>query len=105
MVIYAKAKLNEPMSLSEFQQVRRGMSIWMLQENAGFTFEEARVLMTDFRFESDEDLAKTLGVTKQEVYDIEVSARAKIDEIKDLDATLQGYFPMAIDYGVKRKGF
>jgi len=96
--MYAKAKFNEPMGLSEFQQVRRAMSIWMLQENAGFTFKEARVLMTDRRFESEEDLAKILDVTKQEIIDIENSARAKVGRINDLDATLKGYFPMAIDY-------
>jgi len=102
MVMYAKAKLNEPMGLSEFQQIRRGMSIWMLQENAGFTFKEARVLMTDRRLESAEDLAKILGVTKQELSDIENSARAKIDGIKDLDAALNGYFPLVIDYSIRK---
>ena len=98
MVMYAKADLYEPMSLSEFQQVRRGMSIWMLQENAGFTFKEARVLMTDCRSESEEDLAKILEVTKQELLDVKNSAIAKMEGIKDLDATLKGYFPLIIDY-------
>jgi len=99
MVMYAKADLYEPMSLSEFQQVRRGMSIWMLQENAGFTFKEARVLMIDIRSESEEDLAKILDVTKQEILDIRKSAIAKIEGIRDLDATLKGYLPLVIDYG------
>jgi len=103
MVMHAKAKLNEPMDFEEFQQVRYGMALWMLQENAGLTFKEARVFMAGYRHESTEDLAKALNVTKQAVYNLASSARAKIDEIEDLDAVLKGYFPLVVDYGIKRK--
>ena len=104
MVMYAKAKFNEPMEFEEFQQVRYGMAIWMLQENAGLTYKEARVFMANTRHESTEDLAKALNVTKQAVYNLASSARAKVDQIEDLDAVLKGYYPMVVDYGIKRKG-
>jgi len=103
MVMYAKAKLSEPMEFEEFQQVRYGMAIWMLQENAGLTFKEARVFMAGSRHESTDDLAKALGMTKQAVYNLASSARAKIDKIEDLDAVFKGYFPLVVDYGIKRK--
>ena len=103
MVTHANAKLGEPMDFDEFQQVRYGMTIWLLQENAGLTFKEARVFMADTRQETTEDLAKALKVTKQAVYNLASSARAKMDEIEDLDAVFKGYFPMIVDYGIKRK--
>ncbi|MCL2295593.1 MAG: hypothetical protein FWC29_00720 [Methanomassiliicoccaceae archaeon] len=104
MVICAKAQFGEPMGFDEFQQVRYGMAIWLLQENAGLTFKEARVFMAGTRQESAEDLSKALNVTKQAVYNLASSAKAKMGEIEDLDSVFKGYFPMIVDYGIKRKG-
>jgi len=101
MVKYAKAKLDEPMELYEYQQVRYGMCIWLLQEKAGFSFEEARVYMADSRLESAEDLAKTLNVTKQTIHNLASSARAKMDKIEDHDEVFMGYTPLMVDYNHK----
>jgi len=103
MVMYAKAKYGEPMDFEEYQQVRYGMSMWMLQEKAGLTFKEARVYMADDRLESTDDLAKALNVTKQAIYNLGSSAKAKMDKIEDYDAVFMGYFPLMVDYGLKRK--
>ncbi|MCL2295592.1 MAG: hypothetical protein FWC29_00715 [Methanomassiliicoccaceae archaeon] len=66
------------MELEEFQQVRRGMTIWMLQENADFTFKEARALMMDIWSESPEDLARILKVTEEEIQNLRNSAIEKL---------------------------
>lgn len=103
MVMYARAKLGEPMDLKEYQQVRYGMSLWMLQENAGLTFKEARVFMANDRLESTEDLAKALGVTKQGIYNLASSARAKMEKYEDYNEVFKGYLPLVADYNIRRK--
>jgi len=103
MVLYAQAKFGEPMDFREFQQVMYGMALWMLQENAGLSFKEARAYMAGDRNESTEDLAKALGVTKQGVYNLASSARAKMEKFEDLDKVFMGYFPLIVDYSPKRK--
>jgi len=103
MVMYAKAKFGEPMDFEEYQQVMYGMCLWMLQENAGLTFKEARVYMADDRVESTEDLAKALHVTKQGIYNLASAAKAKMDKFEDFEPIFKGYYPLVVDYNPRRK--
>jgi len=89
------------MDMHEYQQVRYGMCIWLLQEKAGLSFEEARVYMADDRLESAEDLAKTLNVTKQTVHNLASSAKAKMDKVENRDEVFMGYSPLVVDYSHK----
>jgi hypothetical protein len=103
MVKYAKAKQGEPMEYEEYQQVRYGMALWMLQENAGLSYKEARVFLAEERYESTEHLAKALNMTKQGIYNLASSAREKMEKIEDIDAVFKGYFPLIVDVNPKGK--
>jgi len=103
MIKHAKAVFGEAMEFWEYQQVMNGMSLWMLQENAGLSFKEARVYMADSRFESTDDLANTLNVTVQDICDLASSAKAKMKKVEDFEAVFKGYFPLVVDYNPKRK--
>ncbi|MDR0309588.1 MAG: hypothetical protein LBH88_02375 [Candidatus Methanoplasma sp.] len=103
MVMYAKAKFGEPMEIEEYIQVRYGMALWMLQENAGLSYNEARAYLAYERGESTEDVAKALRITKQAVYNLSSSARAKIEEAGELDEVFKGYFPLVINVNPKKR--
>jgi len=97
MVLRANLKLrNKEIEVMEAYQIYYGMGIWLLQENAGLTYKEARVYQSDMRNESTEQLAESLGITVQTVYDLRRSARKKLDG-KILDDILMGYTPMTIE--------
>ena len=83
---------NPSVSSTEIYQIRYGMSIWLLQENAGLTYGEARVYLAHTRNESTEQLAEALKVSKQTVYGLRRSARIKLDG-KLLDDVVMGYIP------------
>ncbi|MCL2147796.1 MAG: helix-turn-helix domain-containing protein [Methanomassiliicoccaceae archaeon] len=94
MVLRTKLHMGqEGMDPMEIYQIRYGMGIWLLQENAGLTYNEARAYMSDMRNETTEQLAEALGVKKQTVYDLRNSAREKLDG-KLLDDVLMGYNPL-----------
>ena len=103
MVIHAKAAVGEPLDFPEYQQIRYGMALWMLQENAGLSYKEARVFLAPERGETVEHLAKTFKMTKQAIYNLSSSARAKIEKIDDLAAVFNGYYPLVVDYNIKKK--
>jgi hypothetical protein len=83
-------------SSTEIYQIRYGMGIWLLQENAGLTYNEARTYLSGMRNESDDQLAEALNVKKSTVYCLRASARKKLDG-KLLDDILMGYTPMAME--------
>ncbi|MCL2317998.1 MAG: hypothetical protein FWC44_02955 [Methanomassiliicoccaceae archaeon] len=93
------------MEIFEYQQVRYGMALWMLQENAGLSFKEARVFLADERGESVDHLAKELKVTKQAIYNLSSAAKAKIEKIEDLDAVFKGYYPLVVNIYIKGKNY
>jgi len=97
MVIRAKAKVGEPMEMEEYQQVAYGMTLWMLQENVGLSYKEARAYLAPERYESTEDLIKALKVTEQEVHNLVASAEEKMNKIENWDSVLNGYFPLIVD--------
>jgi len=103
MVMYAKASAGEPMEIEEFQQIRYGMALWMLQENAGLSYKEARVFLAEERFESVEYLAKALNMTKQGIYNLSSSAKAKMGAIEDFDAVFKGYYPLIVNVNPRGK--
>jgi len=105
MVMQAKAAVGEPIDIFEYRQIRYGMALWMLQENAGFSFKEARVFLADERGESVDRLAKELKITKQAVYNLASSARAKIEKIEDLDSVFKGYYPLVVDININGKDY
>ena len=82
--------------LTELTQIRYGMALWLLQENAGLSYKEARAYLADYREETPEYLAKMLGIKKQTVYDLRSSAKRKLDG-KILDEILMGYTPLIIE--------
>jgi len=87
---------NPSVSTDEIYQIRYGMAIWLLQENAGLTYKEARVFMASVRNERAEQLAEALGIKKQTVYDLRRSALQKLRG-KKLDDILMGYSPIVME--------
>jgi len=87
---------NPAVSSTEIYQIRYGMGIWLLQENAGLTYKEARAYLANMRNESTEQLAEALDVNTQTVYDLRRSAKMKLDG-KLLDDVLMGYNPMTME--------
>jgi len=105
MVMYAKAGIGDPIDSIEYMQIRYGMALWMLQENAGLSFKEARVFLAPDRGESVEHLVKSLKVSKQGIYNLSCSARAKMAKIEDFDAVFNGYTPLVVDINIKSKDY
>ncbi|MDR3206568.1 MAG: hypothetical protein LBT41_05725 [Candidatus Methanoplasma sp.] len=103
MVMDAEFSYGGECSHEEFQQIRYGMALWMLQENGGLSYAEARVYLADDRFESTNDLSKALGVTKATVYNLASSARAKLEKFEDREKLFRGYWPLVVDVNPRSK--
>ncbi|MDR3282447.1 MAG: hypothetical protein LBS92_02410 [Candidatus Methanoplasma sp.] len=103
MVMDAKFSYGGDCSHEEFQQIRYGMALWMLQENAGLSYGEARAFLADERLESTADLSKALGVAKATVYNLASSARAKLEKFDDLEEVFKGYWPLVADVNPRKK--
>jgi DNA-binding CsgD family transcriptional regulator len=72
------------------------MGIWLLQENAGMSYKEARVYLSFMRNESNQQLAETLGVSVRTIQRLHRSAAEKLDG-KSLENILAGYMPMVME--------
>lgn len=85
-------------STEEDVQVTYAVALWLLQERAGLTYREARVLLAGFRNENTCDLVQGLGITDQAVYNLKQRAKNKIAASKMTeDEILSGYFPHSLD--------
>lgn len=96
MVIRTSLQIKGCTECAEFLQIRYGMSIWLLQENAGLTYREARVYLSHERNETEEQLAETFGIKLRTVRGLRRSASKKL-EGKDLYDILMGYDPPLIE--------
>jgi hypothetical protein len=103
MVRYARAKYGELMDTYEYWQIRYGMALWMLQENAGLSYEEARAYLAEDRFESVEHLADALDCKTEEVQKLFSVAEEKINTSGGIEAAFQGRFPLMVFAGPLKK--
>ena len=87
---------NPAVSSTEIYQIRYGMAMWLLQENGGLSYNEARVYLANSRNESNEQLAKALKVNKQTIYDLRRSAKEKLDG-RLMDDIYMGYTPLIVE--------
>ena len=54
--------------------------VWYMEENAGLTYKEARVILRDIRGESVSDLAELFGCTTQAIHNFDRKAIRKLIE-------------------------
>jgi hypothetical protein len=94
MVERTNLHIGDPaVSMKEMNQIRYGVAMWLLQENAGMSYKEARVFLSGSRNENTEQLAEALGITIGRVYNLRKSAREKL-EGKSFDDIVMGYYPL-----------
>jgi hypothetical protein len=104
MVYIPEGAPGEPMDFEEYRKVRYGMALWMLQENAGLSYKEARVYLAEGRSESMEHLAESLDCTVEDICRFSSTAEAKMKNVKDINAVYRGYYPISMDRRSSRKG-
>ena len=81
---------------SEFRMIRYVHRSWLLQENAGLTFAEARIYLHKERCESLEKLAKEFDIENiEECYEEIVKRVEKIGKTKEI---FFGYTPLQSPY-------
>ena len=98
MVKKAKANLMKVCDITEEMQIKYGVSFWLLQERACFTFKEATVFLAPYRDESIEDLAKRFKVSKKKIKKIRKSAYKKLEMFGGRKRVLMGYDPPIVTF-------
>ena len=58
--------------------------VWYVEENAGLTYKEARVILRDIRGESVSDLAELFGCSAQAIHNFDRKAMKKLVDSKIL---------------------
>jgi hypothetical protein len=84
--------------LIETTQILYGVSFWLLQERACFTYKEAAFYLAMYRGETKENLIDRFKVSKKQIKRIRRSAEKKLERYGGLDEVLMGYIPRIGEY-------
>lgn len=64
--------------VSDLKMMDYAFLVWYMEENAGLTYKEARVILRDFRGESVSDLAKLFECTMQGIHNFDRKGMKKL---------------------------
>jgi len=83
---------------TELIQITYGVSFWLLQERARFTYKEATVFLAPYRHESLDDLAERFKVSKKKIKKIRKSAYKKLKMFEGRKKVMMGYEPPIVTF-------
>ncbi len=63
--------------VSDLKMMDYAFLVWYVEENAGLTYKEVRVILKDFRGESVSDLAELFGCTTQAIHNFDRKGKKK----------------------------
>ena len=64
--------------VSDLKMMNYAFLVWFMEENAGLTYKEARVVLRDIRGESVSDLAELFGCTTQAIHNFDRKGMKKL---------------------------
>ncbi|MBO5600819.1 MAG: hypothetical protein J5897_07255 [Candidatus Methanomethylophilus sp.] len=84
----------EPLTESEFREVRYATRIWLLQERVPLSFVEARIYLRNEKSESPEDIAERFGLTVEKIIESEPKIRRKVTDAEKEREIFFGHSPI-----------
>lgn len=64
--------------VSDLRMMNYAFLVWFMEENAGLTYKEARVVLRDIRGESVSDIAELFGCTTQAIHNFDRKGMKKL---------------------------